>query len=627
MCGIYGIVDHGGLQQGDKQTLIDMDMANKHRGPDDTGIIIDPRNISAIGARRLSVIDVPGGQQPIRNEDGTVWVAYNGELYNFKELRAELVQKGHMFVSGTDTEVVVHAYEQWGDDCVLHFEGMFAFAIWDQRSNRLLLARDHLGIKPLYYWCDGSRLVFGSEIKVILADRGIPRTMDWEGLANYLAFGHAIAPTTMYQNIRKLPPAHQLIFNGDGALRTRCYWDAADEYSRGPLTFSDAVDNLRLLLPAAVKRQLVADVPVGAFLSGGIDSAAVVALMSTVGDGAVKTFSVGYEGVPDGGELAAARDTAQYFGTEHHELLLKRQDVLDSFVPVLTQFDEPFGDAAAFPAYLLSRLARDHVTVVLTGEGGDELFGGYRRYAGERYGALYRRLPLGLAAGLVPALARTAGQDRLGRLAALYATPDPAERHALTLTSIPASKRLALLTPDARAEVKQYQPHAAYTLPYKRGSRHGDSLNTVLYTDLVTWLPDTYLEKIDKASMAHGLEARVPLLDLQLVKSVVWLDSTWKVSRGQTKKLFREAMTGYLPTDVLRRPKQGFGPWLHTWFRQEVRALSRELLCSYDDDQVLDRRALQRVTDHKSDDPKHYTMLWQLAVLQKWLSASGATTT
>ncbi len=427
----------------------------------------------------------------------------------------------------------------------------------------------------------------------------------------------------MYQGIRKLPGGHRLLLD-DGRLEVEHYWDPAAMRPRAsPSSIVEAVEQLKVLLARAVERQMVADVPVGAFLSGGLDSTTVVALMSAASRSQVRTFSVGYDGVPEQGELGAARDAAAHFGTDHHELVLKRGDVLDCFEDVLAQYDEPFGDAASLPAYLLSRLARDHVKVVLTGEGGDELFGGYLRYVAEQLGKGIRLLPSELWSVLARYVSPRFGSERVWRLVTLQASRDPAHRHATHLVTMPPLARLAILSPDARKEVSGFSPELKYAELHRRAEVFDDALNRILYTDLLTWLPDTYLEKIDKASMAHSLEARVPLLDRDLVEFMVPLPGAWKVSRGRTKRLLRKAMVDQVPPFVLDRPKQGFGPWLHTWLREEVQRLGEEVVSTNTSSPVLDRGALREVLAHHSEDPKYYTFVWQIALLHNWLQRSG----
>src|SRR5438105_2879644 len=389
MCGIYGqlVRSAGAVDLGIAEDSLDRLI---HRGPDARGTWSE--NGAFLGSRRLSIIDIDGGQQPMSNEDRSCVIVFNGELYNFLDLRPQLESKGHRFRTRSDTEVVLRAYEEWGPACLDRFNGMFAFAIWDGRTRTLFLARDRLGEKPLYYYADDDRLVFASEIKAILADPSIPRALSQEGLANYLAFGHAVAPATMYRNIQKLLPAHYLLANERG-VRVAEYWDVGwdgRDPGSAPSTERHHAEQIRDLLDDSVRRRLIADVPVGAFLSGGVDSSAVVALMSRHAPARLKTFSLGFAGLRAYNELSDAREVASALGTDHRELEVGPGELTAVLEKLVYHYDEPFADAAAFPVFLLSRFAREHVKVVLTGDGGDELFGGYRRYAADRLAGLTR---------------------------------------------------------------------------------------------------------------------------------------------------------------------------------------------------------------------------------------------
>ena len=434
MCGIYGYLS---LSQENLVTAYG-DLAVDtliHRGPDERGVWQGPGIF--LGMRRLSIIDLAEGQQPIWNEDRSCCIVYNGELYNYLELRPQLIAAGHQFRTHSDTEVILHAYEEWGADCLQRFNGMFAFAIWDSRRNQLFLARDRIGIKPLYYYQDTDRLIFASEIKAILADPAVPRLLHPQGLANFLAFGHAVAPTTMYQGIVKLLPGHFMTIR-DGAVSIQQYWDVGDASQHGigqHCSEEEYAEQIADLFSDAVRRQMIADVPVGAFLSGGVDSTAVVALMKKHASGPVKTFTLGFRAGNAYNELAPARRVADYFGTEHHELLVEHVDLVQTLRTLVYHYDEPFGDSAGFPLYLLSRFAREHVKVVLVGDGGDELFGGYRRYAVDQWAPLYNRLPAFFTQSMAPSLV-----DQLPRLRRIKRTvttlpvADPARRYAAWLT-------------------------------------------------------------------------------------------------------------------------------------------------------------------------------------------------
>jgi asparagine synthase (glutamine-hydrolysing) len=404
VCGIFGEIALSPDARGDVGVHLDASVdVIAHRGPDDRGTW--KGDGVSLGVRRLSIIDLAGGHQPIWNEDGSRCIVYNGELYNFQDIRPILEGRGHTFTTRTDTEVVLHAHEEWGPRCLRRFNGMFAFAIWDDRTRTMFLARDRIGEKPLYYYLDRERLVFASEIKAILADPTIPRSLNPAGLQTFLTFGYSIAPETAYRNIHKLPPGHYLEVH-EGRLRIERYWDVGQE-SQLPegatgVGEDEFAEHIVDLLDDSVRRRLVADVPVGAFLSGGIDSSAVTALMTRHATDRPKTFSVGF-GVGGFDELADARRVAEHLGTDHHELAVRDADLTEILRTLVYHYDEPFGDPAGFPLYLLSRFAREHVKVVLTGDGGDELFGGYRRYAVDRLAPLYQRLPAMLTHRAVPA--------------------------------------------------------------------------------------------------------------------------------------------------------------------------------------------------------------------------------
>jgi asparagine synthase (glutamine-hydrolysing) len=425
MCGIAGWC--GDHEDHDPLLLRRMLSAIVHRGPDDEGQFLE--GPVALGARRLSIIDVAGGHQPIPNEDRSVWATLNGEIYNFKELRAELEAKGHVFTTRTDTEILAHGYEAWGDDFVERLNGIFGLAVWDARRRRLLLARDHFGVKPLYYYDDGRRLTWASEIKALLADQRIPRRVDLDALDLFLTFRFVPSPLTMFAGIGKLAPGHRLIKDDRGS-RIERYFRPGIESSRQRTT-RDWVELLQERLEAAVRRQMMSDVPIGALLSGGVDSGVIVAIMSQLTSRPVRTFTVGFENGDDVNELAEARKTAATFGTEHEEVLLTRLDYQQLLEETIWHLDEPNGSASSLAMYSVCRLAREHVTVVLTGQGADEPFAGYPRYFGERYGALYRRLSSGMRERLIrPLVERLPRSERLKRAARSLGTEDITERFA-----------------------------------------------------------------------------------------------------------------------------------------------------------------------------------------------------
>lgn len=573
MCGIYGYLSLSQQYPIAPQAAMAVD-ALHHRGPDEKGAW--QGDGLYLGMRRLSIIDLAEGQQPIWNEEENCCIIYNGELYNYRELRPQLVAAGHTFRTHSDTEVILHAYEEWGATCLQRFNGMYAFAIWDRRRRQLFLARDRIGIKPLYYYQDQQRLIFASEIKAILCDPTVPRQLNPQGLANFLAFGHAVAPVTIYQNIYKLLPGHQMTIH-NGAVTIQEYWDvgaAGGGAAASPHNEAAWAEQINTLLSDAVQRQMVADVPVGAFLSGGVDSSSVVALMKRHASGPVKTFTLGFRAGSAYNELAAARRVADYLGTEHHELLVEHVDLVQTLRTLVYHYDEPFGDSAGFPLYLLSRFAREHVKVVLVGDGGDELFGGYRRYAVDQWAARYSRLPTFMTQTLVPDLAeRLPRLRRIKRTLTTLPIADPAQRYAAWLRLFTPEMQRDLLQPALATALAGYDPAWRYPELYARlpGTTANDHLNRLMYIDLKNWLVDMYMEKTDKATMAGSIEARLPLLDHRLVELAFQIPSRYKIRGMATKRIFKRAVAGLIPPEVLRKPKQGFAVPTDPWFRGELK--------------------------------------------------------
>ncbi len=589
MCGICGELGFSAstlVEQGDLQHMADL---IRHRGPDDEGFY--DRCGVGLGMRRLSIIDLAGGHQPVFNEDYSCCIVYNGELYNFLDLRPELEGRGHVFRTQSDTEVILHAYEEWGPECLRRFNGMFALAIWDERRKVLFLARDRIGEKPLYYYQDRDRFIFASEIKAILADQSVPRHLNLRGLANFLAFGHAVAPETIYQNIYKLLPGHYLLAK-DGDVRVTRYWDVGDEPQLvdGAVLSEDVyAEHILSLLDDSVRRRMIADVPVGAFLSGGVDSSAVVALMKRHATGPVKTFSLGFNTGGAYNELSDARYVAQWLGTEHHELQVEHFDLIQTLRTLVYHYDEPFGDAAGFPVYLLSRFAREHVKVVLSGDGGDELFGGYRRYAADQVAPFYQRLPGALTNTAMPAVV-----DLLPRLRRIKRTvqtlpiSDPARRYAAWLVLFTPELQAELLQSDIYKALADYDPAWSYPHYYTALNGHtaSDHLNRLMYVDLKTWLVDGYMEKTDKATMACSLEARLPLLDHRLVELAFQIPGRHKIRGWSTKRILKRAVSEIIPAQVLRKPKHGFSVPTDPWFRGDLKSFTFDVL--------LDERTRQR---------------------------------
>lgn len=580
MCGIYGELGLHSKARVGAHADEGIDRLH-HRGPDDRGMWKGDQIV--LGMRRLSIIDLPGGTQPIWNEDRTCCVVYNGELYNFRELRTELKAFGHCFRTESDTEVIVHAYEQWGIECLARFNGMFAFALWDDRKKQLMLARDRIGEKPLYYYRDQSRLVFASEIKSILVNPTIARRVNPRGLSNFLAFGHAVAPETIYRDLFKLLPGHYLLAE-NGEMTIRRYWDVGDE-PQLPTDYvqseNESARQILHLLDDSVRRRMVADVPVGAFLSGGVDSSAIVALMKRHATGPVKTFSLGFNVGGAYNELSDARMVAEALGTDHYELEVGHEDLVSALQTLVYHYDEPFGDAAGFPIYLLSRFAREHVKVVLAGDGADELFGGYRRYAYDQLAPYYSRLPRLLTEDWIPGmLDRLPRFRRIKRTLRTWPVKDPARRYAAWLLLFTPAMQMELLRPSLLGDLVGHDPQEFYSRYYMglNPSTAADHMNRLMYTDLKTLLPDAYMEKVDKAAMACSLETRLPFIDHRLVELAFQIPSRYKVRGLSTKLILKRAVRELVPEIVLRKPKHGFAVPTEPWFQGHLRDFLFEIL-------------------------------------------------
>jgi asparagine synthase (glutamine-hydrolysing) len=563
MCGIAGIVALDGRKP-ELHELDSMASALVHRGPDSGGTLLGAQ--VGLTMRRLSIIDVETGTQPLANEDRSIWTVFNGEIYNHAELRHELERRGHTFRTRSDTEVLVHLYEELGPRCVEPLRGMFAFAIWDERERTLLLARDRLGIKPLFYTRVDGRLAFASELKALLALPGIPREIDHAALDNYFAQMSTPSSQSILAGIRKLEPGHVLLSSPARALRTYRYWrfEPAPDRSRSESYF---VERLRELLEESVRLHMVSDVPVGAFLSGGLDSSAVVATMARLAPRSLQTFSVGFrESAYD--ESRHARELARRVGAEHHELVLE-PDVFGILDEVAWHLDEPFGDVSALPTFVLSRLAAEHVKVVLSGDGGDELFGGYERYLVERRERRYELVPRTIRRA-IGAVATRLPQGTRGRGFLRHLALDYPHRYLDATTLFRREDRQRLLGQPAGAAPPE-------RLEFLRRSRQ-HWLTSLQALDLHFYLPLDILTKVDRMSMAHSLEARVPLLDHRLVEFAASVPPQLNVRGGTTKYLFRRAIEGLVPPDVLRRPKHGFAVPLERWLRGGLTSCTDEIL-------------------------------------------------
>ena len=621
MCGLAGILTFDGAPV-EPATLAAMGESLRHRGPDAAGYHNDTTAAAGIGLvhRRLSIIDLStAADQPLPNEDGSVLVLLNGEIYNFRALRSGLAGR-HSFRSQGDTEVVAHLYEERGEEAVAALDGMFALVIWDARSRRLVLARDHFGKKPLYYWQDSRRFVFGSEIKALLA-AGVPVEMAEENLGEYLAFGYVPTPRTLFRGIRKLPPASLMVVDAAGAGSPRPYWDLRfpPKGEAEPVRLRDAAERVRDLLFAAVRKRLIADVPLGLLLSGGVDSAAVAAIMARLVPGRVKTFTVGFEGDAFFDERPYARRVARDLDTEHHDSVV-RPEAGALLETLLDHHDEPFGDSSALPTYLVAREARTHVTVALNGDGGDETFAGYDRF----HAALIAdRMPsplahaLRAAARLVPeGPSYHARRRRIRRFADKAALPF--DERIFAWTSFFDLPTLRALDADHVGDRERVLSSYREALERCAGA---SLLSRLLYLNARTYLLDDLLPKMDRMTMAHGLEARSPMLDRALMEYVAGLPDRLKRRGGRGKIVLKKAVADMLPKEILRRPKHGFGVPLAEWFRGELRPRVEALL--------LDRPRLARwlrpdavsriFAEHLAGRSDRGHQLWTLLTLELWL--------
>jgi asparagine synthase (glutamine-hydrolysing) len=581
----------------------------RHRGPNDEGHFVAPE--VGLGMRRLSVIDVEGGAQPLANEDESVWVVFNGEIYNHIDLRPRLAAKGHRFATRSDTECLVHLYEDAGDRLVHDLRGMFGFALWDTRRQRLLVARDRLGIKPLYYWEHDGGVAFASELRSLVALPEFPRTIDPTALGYYLALGYVPDPMAVFVGVRKLPPGHTLTWDRKHGVTVEQYWSPADIPERA-ISDGEAIEEFNRLLAESVRYHLESDVPLGAFLSGGIDSSTVVAHMARMTDRKVRTFSIGFDERAFN-EAPHAAAVARSIGTEHTELIV-RPDADALVESVVGGFDEPFSDPSALPTYIVSRLARRHVTVALSGDGGDELFAGYTRY-GETLGrSQFRpraRRAVGAVARALPHV--TPGRNRLLDLARTRRG-----RYAATVAVTPSIEGGGV----ARLEIAARVPELDRLLdPWFDPAANRDFIYQMGFVDLQTYLPGDILTKVDRMSMAVSLEARVPFLDHHVVEFALSLPSSLKLRDGQGKWLVRKAIEGLVPKSVLEHPKRGFAVPLAGWFRRELAHRVQRLTApGARVHEYTDPTALRRIaTEHRVGRRDHSWILWRAMVLDIWL--------
>jgi asparagine synthase (glutamine-hydrolysing) len=641
MCGICGKVNFN--NQKINASLIErMCRAFSYRGPDDGGLYISdaPADLNrqqahaGFGHQRLSIIDLTdAGQQPMSNEDGTIWITYNGEIYNFRELTNELKIKGHQFKSDTDTEVVLHLYEEEGPDAVNRLNGMFAFALWDENINRLWVCRDRIGIKPLVYYWDGKHFTFASEIKTLLADPNIPKELDYEALQLYLAFNYVPAPYTIFKGIKKLEPGKSLLLQ-DGNIEIKTYWEPPD--SIDPVIASFPVEDqieqfkgpLHESLNDAVSSRMIADVPLGAFLSGGIDSSIIVALMARASSRPVKTFSIGFKDDPLYDETHYAREVAERYGTEHHEFMLGYRDMLDVLPDVISAFDEPFADSSAIPTFIVSRETKKYVTVALSGDGGDELFAGYRSYLSEYWYDRYMQIPALLREGLIENLIKTLPDSRdvkileyIRRLKKfIKATKGSFPERLLAIKEVfPEEIRNNLLLNNNNRNGSG-DPALGWVNKLLSGY-NGDRINSILYSDLKDPLPGDMLTRVDWMSMKNSLEVRVPLLDHRIVELAFRMKGSVKLNNGKTKFVLKEAFKDLLPPNLYNRSKAGFEVPISRWLKTDLKFLIDQYLAKdkLREQGIFDFEIVDGlIQKHLSNKTDTSWMLWNLIVFQCW---------
>ncbi|MBI5167598.1 MAG: asparagine synthase (glutamine-hydrolyzing) [candidate division NC10 bacterium] len=637
MCGICGKLNFDSENKVDRDLLRRMTEVLYHRGPDDEGIFID--GPIGLGHRRLAIIDLsPAGHQPMANEDGSIWIVFNGEIYNFQELRLILEDKGHRFRSNSDTEVIIHLYEEKGTDCLRNLRGMFAFALWDAKDRTLFLVRDRLGKKPLFYYVDKNAFLFASEPKAILQDPRVKAEPDLEAIHHYLTYGYVPSPYSAFKGIRKLPPAHYLLLK-DGGLHIERYWKLSYAKKRsgdpslgwvprgqgsGEKAEEEICQEILDRLREAVKIRLISDVPLGAFLSGGIDSSTVVALMSELNSEPVKTFSIGFQ-EKEYDELKYARLVAQRFGTDHHELTVK-PDAVEVLPKLVWHYNEPFADSSAIPTYYVAQVTRKYVTVALNGDAGDENFAGYERYLANQLACLYEKIPSMLREGMEWAVQRTPDSGRpkglLHRTKRFFEaiSEEPRRRYSRWISHFNNSRKEELYTDEFKARVGPIDSVELLLKAYTASDAH-DFIDATLDVDVNMYLPEDLLVKVDIASMANSLEARSPFLDHLFMEFVASLPSHLKLRGRTTKYIFKKAVKGLLPGGVIDRPKMGFGVPIDHWFRNELREMAYDVLLGHRamERGYFRRDSVQKLLDeHTTGKASWHYLLWNLLMLELW---------
>ena len=622
MCGIVGQVREDGSHV-DAETLEAMCVALEHRGPDSRGL--HRSDEAGLGIQRLRIIDLATGDQPIYNEDRTVAVVLNGEIYNFQELREDLIARGHRFETHGDTEPIVHLYEEYGSDCVRHLHGMFAFALWDSRRRQLVVARDRVGKKPLFYSHRlGAGLSFASEIRALMRDPEIPRDLDYQAIDCFLAYQYVPSPLSIFRSVRKLPPASVLTYRG-GRVSIERYWRLDYGTKREVRDREELGEEIRDAIRRATRRRMVADVPLGAFLSGGIDSSAVVAAMAEASPQPVKTFSIGFEN-ESFNELPYARKIAEQFGTEHHEFVVK-PDAVELIPRIVRQYGEPFADSSAIPSFYLAELTRRHVTVALNGDGGDESFAGYTRYVGNLMARRLERLPLPLRRAMsavgerMPVNADVSSTLNRARRLARSLTLDAPARYARHMSFFDWLQRDQLYTDEFQELIGESLAPGVIAGPWNDATAE-EPIDLMLEVDVETYLPGDLLVKMDIATMAYSLEARSPLLDPEVMELAASLPADLKLRGTEKKVVLRDALRGWIPDDILDRPKMGFGVPIVDWFRHDLRDWVRDILLDpstrargwFDYDYVA-----QTLDRHAAGVEDASPRIWALLVLELWM--------
>ena len=643
MCGICGIVDLHSQDVG-RDTLSQMCSLMAHRGRDDSGIVmmrgqryveIKPSTQSpsesgfevGLGHRRLSIIDLSDiAHQPMSNEDETIWIVFNGEIYNFQEIKYPLEKKGHLFKSRSDTEVILHAYEEWGVECLDHFRGMFAFAIWDSKQRQLFVARDRLGKKPLVYLHQSGRFAFASEIKALLQIPGFERKVNGTAIHHYLTYQYVPSPDTIFEGVKKLPPAHYLLYDRNDNIRIERYWKL--NFNQSFQAYSDIQeleDRVRAELEESVKLRLISDVPLGAFLSGGVDSSLIVGMMAKMSRKPVKTFSIGFE-EKDFDELSYARLVSNHFSTEHHEFIVK-PNAIEILPKLVWHYNEPFADSSAIPTYYVAKMTKDYVKVVLTGDAGDENFAGYPRYLRSKYVSWFTRLPEKVRRSLLPAFLRILSQSpwrrkTLNRLADFteMLSSHQGRNYAEQIKIFNQKEKDDVFSEDFSRQVKGTDPLDYLIKKYEEVDTD-DLLEKLLYLDMVTYLPEDLLVKMDIATMANSLEARVPFLDHKFMELVAGIPSHLKLKGTKSKFILKTAFKDFLPDAVFKRKKMGFGVPVSRWFRTELKDYVYEILL---DPRTLNRGYFRRegierlLNEHIAARYDHSSKIWSLLFLEIW---------